>query len=38
MALPTRAVTATDMKNGESTSLSPFQSLLQGDEDIATPC
>jgi hypothetical protein len=31
------SVTATDMKNGEATSSSPFQSLLQGDEDIAAP-
>jgi hypothetical protein len=35
--IPTRAVMASDRKNGEATSPSPFQSLLQGDEDIATP-
>jgi hypothetical protein len=36
--IPTRAARAADKKNGEATSSSPFQSLFQGDEDVATPC
>jgi hypothetical protein len=32
--IPTRGARAADKRNGEATSPSLFQSLLQGDEDI----